>query len=515
MKIIHENKRRWLGMKDLSKLTRLEERYTAAWLGRENEDCLWWQDKWWSWNKLNELALDCERKLKKSGFEKGQRIAVLLPNCPMIFALSVAAWRLGGSIAPLNARTGVVNMASTIKMLDPHSLIVAEESYEATREPARAIGIPIVGSKLDAPMDEWVGRIGIPESEDYAIEFSTSGTTGNPKAVACYHSNIIDNINMIPHHVPNLISSDSIFLNVLPNFHTLGNNVAGLLPLLSGVRQTVIPSFVPVDNTIESIKKSGCNVIIAVPTVMSFLIGALAKKDEYLKGIKLVMTGGDRLNTQMDARCKKYLGVGILEGYGLTECSPVVAVSKTEESKKLGMVGPCLKSYEVRISDREGNPLGLHEEGVLWLKGASVAPGYFRDSENTKARYDRDWFNTGDVVQIDEDGYIKIVDRATDIIIVSGFNVYPQEVEAVLCEHPAVHSAIAVGEINKIAGEQVKAFIILKDDVEVTSRELMNYCKERLSHYKVPRKIGFVKEYPLSAAGKVLRRELREIKIVK
>ena len=95
-------------MKDLSKLTRLEERYTAAWLGRENEDCLWWQDKWWSWNKLNELALDCERKLKKSGFEKGQRIAVLLPNCPMIFALSVAAWRLGGSIAPLNARTGVV-----------------------------------------------------------------------------------------------------------------------------------------------------------------------------------------------------------------------------------------------------------------------------------------------------------------------------------------------------------------------------------------------------------------------
>ena len=118
-------------------------------------------------------------------------------------------------------------------------------------------------------------------------------------------------------------------------------------------------------------------------------------------------------------------------------------------------------------------------------------------------------------MQIDEDGYIKIVDRATDIIIVSGFNVYPQEVEAVLCEHPAVHSAIAVGETNKIAGEQVKAFIILKDGLEVTSRELMNYCKERLSHYKVPRKIGFVKEYPLSAAGKVLRRELREIKIVK
>lgn len=501
-------------MEKLNKLTRLEERFLLAWKGIENQDCLWWQGNWWSWNKLNELALDCELKLNKSGFEKGQRIAVLLPNSPMVFALSVATWRLGGSIAPLNARTGVVNMVSTIKMLDPHSLIVTEEAYQETKEPARAIGIPIVGSKLDAPLPGFMGRTGIPESEDYAISFSTSGTTGNPKAVACYHSNIIDNIKMIPQQVPNLISTDSIFLNVLPNFHTFGNNVAGLLPLLSGVRQAVIPSFVPVDNTIRSIKESGSNVIIAVPTVMSFLLGALAKNDEYLKGIKHVITGGDRLNTQMDARCKKYLGVGILEGYGLTECSPVVAVSRTEETKKLGTVGPLLKSYEARITDRDGLPLELHEEGVLWVKGASVAPGYFRDSENTKARYDGDWFNTGDVVQIDKDGYIKIIDRATDIIIVSGFNVYPQEVEAVLCEHPAVHSAIAVGEENKIAGEQVKAFIILKDGAEVTSRKLMNYCKERLSHYKVPRKIAFVNEYPLSAAGKVLRRDLRKIKII-
>lgn len=500
-------------MPKLDELTRLEERFTEAWRGKENEDCLWWQGEWWSWNRLNDLALDCEIKLKNSGFEKGQRIVAILPNSPMIFALSVAAWRLRGSIAPLNGRVGITNIVDTVKLLDPHSMLTTEEFCNNTKEAFAAVGVPIVPTSPDLPLSEWKGRNALEISEDYAIEFATSGTTGNPKAVGCLHSNIIDNIKMIPHQVPGLLAPSSIFLNVLPNFHTFGNNVAGLLPLLSGVRQVVVPSFMPVDNTIDAMRQSGCNVIIGVPTVMSFLIGTLAKKGERLNDMHFVMSGGDRLNVQMDERSKKVLGVGIIEGYGLTECSPVVACSHSQETKKLGTVGPCLKSYELRITDREGNPLGLHEEGVLWVKGPSVAPGYFRDPENTKALYDGEWFNTGDVVQIDEDGYIKIVDRATDIIIVGGFNVYPQEVEEVLCEHPAVHSAVAVGEKSRISGEQVKAFVILKENATVDVKELKNFCKERLAHYKVPRKIGFVEEYPLSPAGKILRRELRGVKI--
>lgn len=499
-------------MENLCSKIRLEELFRSAWSGKTEQDCLWWNSEWWSWNKLNELADDCEAKLRASGFEKGQRLAVLLPNSPIIFALSVASWRLGGSVAPLNARTGIVNLLSTIRMLDPHSLIVTEESYEKSLDSAKTIGVPVVGVKLDAPMPKWRGRIGQPESEDYAVIFSTSGTSGNPKAVPCTHANLVDNISQLPEQIPGLLEEESIFLNVLPNFHTFGNNVAGLLPLMSGVRQTIVPSFVPVENTIKFIKDSAANVIVAVPTVMAFLLGALAKKGEHLQA-RFIISGGDRLNTQMDERCKEYLGTGILEGYGLTECSPVVAVSRTEESKKLGSVGPFLRSYEYRITDREGNPLGIHEEGVLWVKGPSVVKGYFRDPANTAERFDGEWFNTGDVVRIDEDGFLKIVDRATDIIIVSGFNVYPQEVEAVLCEHPSVHAAIAVGEKNNVAGELVKAFIILKEGETAEAKELMSYCKERLAHYKVPRKIGFVTEFPLSPSGKVLRRELRKAKI--
>lgn len=169
----------------------------------------------------------------------------------------------------------------------------------------------------------------------------------------------------------------------------------------------------------------------------------------------------------------------------------------------------------MQIRDREGRILDMHEEGVLWVKGPSVVSGYFRDEANTRDRFVDGWFNTGDVVRVDKDGYVQIVDRATDIIIVSGFNVYPQEVENALCKHPAVQSAVAVGEKNSLAGEIVKAFVILKEGKTVTEKELIDFCKKNLAHYKVPRKIGFLKEFPISAAGKILRRELRKIEIDK
>ena len=502
-------------MQDIKSYTRLEKMFMDAWVGKENNNCVWWQGEWWSWKRLCDLADDCEAKLKRSGFTKGQRVVVLLPNSPMVFAIAVAVWRLGGAVAPLNMRTGLVNMFDTIRKLDPHSIIINETAYDKAKVSSDTIGVPIVPAKPDAPLPEWMGRHGEPESEDYAIFFSTSGTSGNPKAVGCYHTNLIDNFAGLANRVEGLVEEGSNFLNVLPNFHTFGNNTAGLLPLMTGLRQTLVPSFVPVDNTIKAIKEAGVTVIIAVPTIIAFLVGALAKKDEYITTVRHIISGADRLNVQLDERCKKYVNCGILEGYGLTECSPVVSVNPVEERKKIGTVGPKLDSFEVCIRDREGNPIGLHDEGVLWVKGDSVVPCYFRDPENTAARFDGEWFNTGDVVRIDEDGYIQIVDRATDIIIVSGFNVYPQEVEAVLCEHPYVHSAIAVGEKNNVAGELVKAFIILNEEAEgkITPKELMAYCRERLAHYKVPRKIAFVKEYPLNATGKVLRRELRKVKI--
>lgn len=494
---------------------RLEERFVDVRKGSEGNNCVWWQGEWWSWGRLNQLALDCGDVLRRSGFGEGQRLAVMLPNCPMVFALSVACWRLGGAIAPLNARMGPIAVADILSLLNANAVLITEGAYEKYRESAAEKEYPVVSCHTDRAPQPWRGRKGVPESRDVAVIFTTSGTTGNPKAVACLHSNISSNLASIAPHIPELLKKGSVFLNVLPNFHTLGYNTAGMLPLLSGLAQAVAPSFVPVDNTVRTIKEAKVDVLVAVPTVIAFLLGTLAKNEERLNGIRMIIVGGDKLNVAMEERCKKYLGVGVLEGYGLTECCPVISVQHEEATKKLGTVGPAYAEYDVQVRDREGNVIGLHEEGVLWVRGPSVVPGYFRDEATTRERFVDGWLNTGDVVNIDADGYITIVDRASDIIIVSGFNVYPQEVEAVLCEHPAVDSAVAVGEKNNIAGELVKAFVVPKDGVSVTVRELMDFCRERLAHYKVPRKIGFVEEFPVSATGKILRRELRKQKIVK
>lgn len=497
-----------VGMKETK--PRLEELFVSAWQGREKENCIWWQGEWWPWERLNALALECEAVLRKSGFGEGQRLAVMLPNCPMIFALSVACWRLRGAIAPLNARTGFLNIMDTLSLLDVNAVLLTEEGYEKYSNAKVSNGIPVIACKTSEAPEPWRGREGRAESPDTAVIFSTSGTTGNPKAVVCLHSNIYSNVTLIDPHVPHLLGRESVFLNVLPNFHTLGFNTAGMLPLMWGLPQAVVPSFVPVDNTIKSIKAAKVNVIVAVPTIMAFLLGALAKNDEYIEGIRFVIVGGDKLNVAMEERCKKYLGVGIIEGYGLTECSPVISVQHDHNTKKLGTVGPAFDDYELQVRDIEGGIIDIHEEGVLWVKGSSVVPGYFRDDAATKERFVGGWFNTGDVVRIDKDGYITIIDRASDIIIVSGFNVYPQEVESVLCGHPAVRDAVAVGEKNNIAGELIKAFVILEEGASVTAKELSDYCRERLAHYKIPRKIGFVQEFPLSPSGKVLRRELRK-----
>lgn len=493
---------------------RLEERFVSAWKGRENEDCLWWDGIWWSWNRLNSLAIDCEEKLREAGFEKGQRIALIMPNSPIVIALSLACWRIGGAVAPVNARAGHENLKGTLQKLDPAAVFVAEGN-ELSCQVFEGMKFGIFSTAPDKINQRFQCVKGIQENEDHAVIFSTSGTSGRPKAVPCTHSNLLSNIDPIKKHVPGLLDRDSIILNVLPNFHSFGFNMSGMLALMSCCSQVLLPGFVPVEHTIEAIKASGANCIIGVPTIMVFLLGALSKKGEHLKGIKFVITGGDRLNVQMNLRSKEYLGTGILEGYGLTECSPVVAVGHSADDSRLGTVGQFFDTYEVQIRDREGRVLDTHEEGVLWVKGPSVVSGYFRDDVNTRERFVDGWFNTGDVVRVDKDGYVQIVDRATDIIIVSGFNVYPQEVENVLCKHPAVQSAAAVGESNNLAGEIVKAFVILKEGKETTGKELIDYCKKNLAHYKVPRKIGFLKEFPISAAGKILRRELRKIEIDK
>jgi long-chain acyl-CoA synthetase len=201
----------------------------------------------------------------------------------------------------------------------------------------------------------------------------------------------------------------------------------------------------------------------------------------------------------------------VFEGYGLTETSPDVASNRSFATKKLGTVGQALPSFEIQVRDQSGNVLGPNQEGILWVRGPSVFSGYFRSPEMTAERIVDGWFNTGDIVRVDEEGYIEILDRASDLIIVGGFNVYPQEIETVLNQVPGVAMSAVIGIPNAVSGEVPKAFVVPKEGARLTAQSLIAHCKEHLAHYKVPRKVEFVSELPLSSVGKVLRRELRRL----
>lgn len=487
---------------------RLEEMILERLTGELREKTLWWEGQWWDSSRFLHLVDTCEQALASGGFGEGQRLVLLLPNCPLVLALSLAAWRLRGAVAPLNLQTGPTALVENMEVLDPWG-IVLPEGMEGLREALSGAGYPTIPSALDAFVSKEVGRKGEKDSAETAVIFSTSGTTGTPKAVVITHGNLIDNTSKVFDFVEEL-RKDDIFLNVLPNFHTLGYSVSGILPLAIGLPQALVPGFMPPQKTVEAIYAAGVTVMVAVPTMVAMTLATAAKGVEIGSTLRLIICGGDRLNPQFDQRARETLNLSILEGYGLTECSPVVTVNPSLAKRKLGTVGPFLPSYEFRILDREGKEVEKGQEGVLWVKGPSVTPGYFRNPEKTAERFSEGWFNTGDIVRMDEEGYLTILDRDTDILIVGGFNVYPQEVERVLQEHPAVHLAAVIGVSHPVSGEIPKAFVILRENAAATQKELVQFCKERLAHYKVPRKVEFVQSFPLSPAGKILRRKLRE-----
>ena len=498
---------------------RLEKLIGENLKSRESEPRIWWDGSWRSGADFLRQVDECERTLKEAGFGRGQRLVVMMKNCPMIPALSLATWRLGGAFCPLNVAAGQESLVSTIALIEPFAVVMSDEirtgAGTALQEKWTCVTCP-----PDGPLPAFHGKPAAPESDELAVIFATSGTTGNPKAVPLTHGNLVDNCQVVWKTLE-CVEEGDVFLTVLPNFHSFGYTVTNLMPLMMGARMAIVPAFLPPQLAMRAIQEAPVDVILAVPAIFSYLLASVERGKfpaAALSRVKFLCAGGDRLNPKLHEQALHLIGKDIVEGYGLTETSPVVAVNPSYALHRSGTVGPIISGYEYKLRDREGHdivgsPLNPKSgEGVLWVKGPSVTHGYFRAPEITAERFDgenHEWFNTGDYVRM-EDGYVRILDRVTDIIIVGGFNVYPQEVEKVLSEHPAVQTAIVVGVPHPINGEIPEAYIQRRDGAELTERELIKFAKERLAHFKVPRKIEFVDEFPLSGTGKILRRVLRE-----
>ena len=505
-------------------LNKIIDGYLSA---KPEENCCWFNHEWIKRKNFQALADRVTDSLRASGFGAGQRLAVLMPNSPVMLAVMLATWRLGGVFCPLNEKTGEISLLKTLDLLKPFGAVISDnvkpELESALRNADWACTRLTTGDFSGA--ETFSGRLQPADDFDktLAVIFSTSGTTGDPKAVPLTHANLLDNINACLEHVPDLVAGDSL-VNVLPNFHAFGFTICCVLPFVLDATQVLLPSFMPPSNTIKVIEETKPTVLLLVPTMVGFAASMLERQGKKLSGVKLLIAGGDRYNTKIDGRVTERFGTELIEGYGITECSPVLAVNPKPSVRKLGTVGPALPRFELQLRSEDGKILysddELHgaspakdsapKEGVLWTRGPSVTSGYYHAPEINHERFIDGWFNTGDYVQIDSDGYIKILDRVTDIIIVGGFNVYPQEVEAILSEHPAVSLAVVVGMPNNISGEVPKAYVIRTKDADVSESELVKFCKERLSHYKVPRSIEFVESLPISATGKILRRVLRQ-----
>jgi len=490
-------------------MNRIEEHIYQKFREAPEEKALWWKGSWQQRKELQEAVELCVERLKNSGFKEGYRITTMLPNCPLISILSIAVWKLGGTIVPLNLKMGPEILINTLSLIEPCAVVLFPGMEEAAAA-LEAKGITTVISPLEGPLPFFKCGPCKPEDSSPAVIFATSGTSGMPKAVKLSHSNILDNTIGVYNAFKHFQNDDNV-INVLPNFHVFGYNLCTILPLVNGLRQTVVPSFMPISACLQAMIEAEVTVIAAVPTMYSLFLAVIARGHPVPATLRFMVSGGDKLDLRIDERAKQFFGAELFEGYGLTECSPIVSANWSSQEKKAGTVGTLLPGYEAQIRDMEGNIIDKQEEGILWVKGPSVTEGYFRSPGITDERIVDGWFNTGDIASFDSEGRLTILDRAGDLIIVGGFNVYPQEVEMVIKGHPDVQDAGVVGIRHHLSGEYVKAFVVFREGSELNDpRNIINFCKDKLAHYKIPRKVEFVNELPYSNIGKLLRRRLRE-----
>ena len=459
------------------------------------EPFIWWQKTWWSRGAFLELIEECEERLRASNFKKGQRLALLMPNSPVLLATAVAVWRLGGAVVLIDFRSGYVPL---IRQLC-HADVFAALTYRGCEDLVPLIseeGIPCSVISLDTLDENIPGRPCAEEGEETAVIFYTSGTTGEPKAVPLTHDNLLDCIEGCVEHIDML------------NSNVFGFLCGALLPLVKATRQAILTSFMPVESSMDAIKNAEVTIVTAVPTMIALMVGAVSRGAAVSSSMRCILSGGDRLPADISKRAAGLLGVPVLQGYGLTEASSVVALPPSINAVKPGSVGTLLSCVEAEIRSDEGEVLPQGREGRLWIRGSSVAKCYFRNPELTAERFADGWFDTCDIARFDEEGYLYLVGRACDVIFVGGFKVYAREVEKTLNEHPQVHEAAVIGVPRSISGEIVKAFVVLKKGERASAKELIEYCKKKLSYYKVPRIIEFVTEMPRSAIGEIVKRKL-------
>jgi long-chain acyl-CoA synthetase len=345
------------------------------------------------------------------------------------------------------------------------------------------------------------------EPSDLAVLVFTSGTAGAPRAAMLTHANLLTNVRQSLASGGDVQSSDDVAFGLLPMFHIFGLNVVLAVSLAVGASVVLVERFDPV-SALETIEKHAITIVSGPPTMWAAFAGIPGADPAAFASVRLAVSGAAKLPVEVGQAMEARFGVHLDEGYGLTEASPVVC-SPTGTDAPPGSVGIPVPGVELRLVDPDGDDVLVGDAGELLVRGPNVFAGYWEDPEATaRVLGDDGWLRTGDIAVVDDDGYLFIVDRAKDLIIVSGFNVFPAEVEEVLLEHPGVEACAVVGVPHPHTGEAVKAYVKARPGISVEEDDIVAFCAERLARYKCPNKVWFVDDIPRGLGGKVLRRLL-------
>jgi long-chain acyl-CoA synthetase len=448
-------------------------------------------------------------RLRDQGVRPGDRVGIMLPNVPDFAVAYYGALRAGAAVVPLNVLLKQREVAYSLGDSEA-SLLLAWDAFAADAEAgARDAGTRCVllGPRvLDAltsgaePLDEPAAR----EPEDTAVILYTSGTTGRPKGAELTHANLTRNADVARRLFG--IDADSVVLGALPLFHAFGQTCGLNAAVASGAMLTLLPRFEP-GRALEVMARDRVTVLQGVPTMYAALLDHPDRARHDLASLRLCVSGGASLPGEVLRGFEAAFGCPVVEGYGLSETSPLASFNRTDRERKPGSIGGPVDGVEMRVVDPDGVEVPAGEVGEIVIRGHNVMKGYWRRPDATaEAISAGGWFRTGDLARRDADGDFSIVDRKKDMIIRGGYNVYPREVEEALYQHPAVRECAVVGVPHRELGEEVGAAVVLRPGSEAGADELREFVKAQIAAYKYPRHVWFVDELPKTATGKILKR---------
>jgi long-chain acyl-CoA synthetase len=489
-----------------------------------------------TYRELNGESTRFAAALANLGVRKGDRVAIFLPNIPQFPVAYFGILKAGAvltTISPLHKEREAQHQlsdsgAETIVALDSlhpivekvwaktklkHAVLTSLEEYAPESALLSKSNVYSFQALLNENRNAPVPQVAINLRKDLAALQYTGGTTGIAKGAMLTHANLVSNAVAFAAWIRGSPAEET-FLTALPLFHIYGMTTSMNAPISLAAKMVLLPRFEP-QTTLETIQRHKVTVFCGVPTMYSVLLANPALDNYDLTSIRVCISGASPLPPQVQKRFMEVTGGFLAEGYGLTEASPVThctPVDRTMKTVKVGSIGLPLPDTEARIVDVETGEKTLPsgETGELAVKGPQVMQGYWRKPEETALVLRDGWLLTGDIARMNADGYFYITDRKKDLIKYKDYSVYPRELEDVLYEHPAVKLCAVIGKPEPVVGEIPKAYVVLKDGAKASEQEITTFVNEKVAPYKAIRELKFRRELPLSSAGKVLRRALRD-----